>query len=802
VRAILRGIPSAGLAVVGLGAAVAATFLQALLGAGVLFQRDILAYWYPGMTAFRQAVAEGAWPLWSPHLGFGAPLLADASFQLAYPPTWLALLLPLPAYYALFAASHCLWAGLGARVLARRLGADALAATAAGGAFALSGPLLSAASLFHHYAGASWMPWVLAALVGLVRRPGAASALALSLAAGAQLLAGSGDLCLGTAVAGAAGLAWHVARTRPPGLRLVAGWSAVALAVAVALGCVQWLPTLGQALSGARAAQGAGAGAGYWSLHPASLADLAVPRLLSGLDLTTEARAVLFEGRGPLLGVLYLGVPTLVLAALALAVGPSGARPVGALAAFFVVASLGRHTPLHDVLVALPGFGVMRYPQKHLLAASLAVALVAGAGVQAWLAPWGSTLRRRAWLAGGALVAAGGLLLAAGLSLASGWGPLGGLVAADGPGSPGTGPAAARLARTALLLAAMGPLVAWRATRERAPLPATALLLLALFGDLVAVGRSVNPLGPPDLVAFRPPVVDALLPFAPQTRVQHAPPDPGCERVTGGPPGWSPVARAARAAVEVVRPPTGGRFGLFGSYDGEFTGLEPRWLGPVTAAAWRLARSPAGSRLQQVGNVGHVLFLGHAPPEGPRPLGRFETAHACPLLVLPVDDPLPRAYAVSGERRLDAETEPVSAMLDPAFDPECEVLLPDARPGSRPGRAGTARVVSRRADQVVVEASLDVPGVLVLVEAFDPGWRAVVGDSPAPVLRANVMFRGVRLPQGRHLVRFSYRPREAAAGLGLGTAGLLGLVALAWRARRRLPARAGAGSIAPQEERP
>jgi hypothetical protein len=291
--------------------------------------------------------------------------------------------------------------------------------------------------------------------------------------------------------------------------------------------------------------------------------------------------------------------------------------------------------------------------------------------------------------------------------------------------------------------------------------------------------------------------VDALLPFAPHTRVQHAPPDPGCDRVTGGPPGWSPFARAARAAVEMVRPPTGGRFGLFGSYDGEFTGLEPRWLGPVSAAAWGLARSPAGSRLQRVGNVGHVLYLGHAAPEGPPVLGRFETAHACSLAVVSVDDPLPRAYVVSGERRLDADEGPVPALLDPAFDPRREVLLQGARPGSVPGKAGEARVVSRRADQVVVEASLDAPGVLVLVEAFDPGWRAVVGGRPAPVLRANVMFRGVRLPPGRHEVRFEYRPREAAAGLSLGGVGLLGLAALAtlaWRAARAARAAAVAGA--------
>jgi hypothetical protein len=102
------------------------------------------------MAAFRRAVAGGEWPLWSPHFGFGAPLLADASFQIAYPPTWLALALPLEVHYKLFAAGHCLWGALGAQHLARRLGVERLGAGISGGAFALSGPVLSAVSLFHH----------------------------------------------------------------------------------------------------------------------------------------------------------------------------------------------------------------------------------------------------------------------------------------------------------------------------------------------------------------------------------------------------------------------------------------------------------------------------------------------------------------------------------------------------------------------------------------------------------------------------------------------------------------------------
>jgi hypothetical protein len=796
------------LAALGLAAAVAATFSEALLGPGVFFQRDILAYWYPGMAAFRRAVSVGAWPLWNPHIGFGAPLLADASFQIAYPPTWLALALPLHLYYKLFAAGHCLWAAFGARLLARRLGASPGAAALAGGAFALSGPLLSAVSLFHHYAGASWMPWVLAGVVALARRPGPASALALGLSGAGQLLAGSGDLCLATGLAGVAGLAWHLARTRPRGREAarLAGHGLLAVVVAALIGALQWLPTGAQALSGARAAQNVGST--YWSLHPWSLADLVVPRLLAGLPLAVEARATLFEGRAPLLEVLYMGVPVLALAVLALTVGGRGVRALGGLTLFFLAASLGRHTPLYDVLVALPGFGLMRYPQKHLLAMSLGAALLAGSGMQLWLSPWGPFVRRRARRLGVALVVAGGLGVAAARWLLSGAGPLESLVG-GALAVPAMGSAAALVVRSAALLAAVGPLIAWRAKRERAPAAATALLVLVSGADLVSVGRTINPLGPPELVETRPSVVDRLLPHAAETRVQSAAPDPACTRAVAGSRAWPPAVRAAFASVEALRPPSGVRWGLFGSFDGEFTGLEPRWAGPVAAVASKHADSAAGLHLQRIGNVGHVVFLGHARTGGPALAARIPTSSACGLELLRVDDPLPRAYVVGAERPVGQDA--LAALFDPAFDPRTHVLLADARSGGTPGAPTAARVVSRAADVVDVEAELSTPGVLVLVEAFDPGWTASVDGHPAPVLRANVLFRGVRLAPGRHAVRFVYRPTSATLGAGSCGAGVLLAAALAWLARREaggggggegrlMPAGTG-GSIAPREER-
>ena len=74
-------------------------------------------------------------------------------------------------------------------------------------------------------------------------------------------------------------------------------------------------------------------------------------------------------------------------------------------------------------------------------------------------------------------------------------------------------------------------------------------------------------------------------------------------------------------------------------------------------------------------------------------------------------------------------------------------------------------------------AELGAPGVLVVTEAFDDGWLAQIDGQPAPVVRANGLFRAVRVAEGRHDVRFRYRPPAVVAGAALS---VIGLVAAGW----------------------
>lgn len=71
----------------------------------------------------------------------------------------------------------------------------------------------------------------------------------------------------------------------------------------------------------------------------------------------------------------------------------------------------------------------------------------------------------------------------------------------------------------------------------------------------------------------------------------------------------------------------------------------------------------------------------------------------------------------------------------------------------------TARIVAYGNTEIVVETNADESGgYLVLNDVWHPWWFARIDGEEAPVLRANVMFRAVAVPQGRHEVRFEFRP--------------------------------------------
>jgi hypothetical protein len=143
--------------------------------------------------------------------------------------------------------------------------------------------------------------------------------------------------------------------------------------------------------------------------------------------------------------------------------------------------------------------------------------------------------------------------------------------------------------------------------------------------------------------------------------------------------------------------------------------------------------------------------------------------------------PLPRAYLAFAERRVENHAQALRLLLDWKFDPGKEVILEGETifprlSGDKPISA--VEVKRYENERVEIATDADQPGWLVLSDTYYPGWQARVDEKPVPILQANAFFRAVLVPEGRHQVRFEYRPSHwrLAWGLTAGAALLAGLL--------------------------
>jgi hypothetical protein len=529
---------------------------------------------------------------------------------------------------------------------------------------------------------------------------------------------------------------------------------------------------------------------GYYSLHPYAVLQAVLPLRWDELPIRASLAAAINESRAPLLASVYLGAPALGLALSSFARPRRGQLILVLVALLSIGVALGKFGILYPLATTLfPPFRILRYPIKVTVVTAFVTAILAGLGFDA---ASDSALTRRARLLG-LVLPLGLLLLVAAVSRAlllrpERWAHA--LLEWDSSREALLKVLALSISRVEVALALASAAFVLAALSLFWPKASRLLLVGVAAGavlDLVLADGDLNHTAPTAFFRYRPPLLD-LMPRHDYHRVYLRPylliaqgkryyradlqlalyPEAGADRET---------LRLAEslALLDVLYAPAGGRFHVETSYDPDQLGFYSQGLSRMVETVWLMDGRPEQLRLFQVASVSRVVSPQSLGFENLPALSLGKTPYPDPVHVFEVPDPLPRCYAVSGAVVEKSDEQALSRLMDPGFDPRTEVVLSSGTPSSPiPGFRASCAIKELVPDRVELEASLSKAGTLVLVDAYDAGWRVSVDGKPAPLLRANVAFRAIPVSEGPHRVQLLYRPASVSLGvcLSLGTLAL------------------------------
>ena len=122
---------------------------------------------------------------------------------------------------------------------------------------------------------------------------------------------------------------------------------------------------------------------------------------------------------------------------------------------------------------------------------------------------------------------------------------------------------------------------------------------------------------------------------------------------------------------------------------------------------------------------------------------------------------LPRVLFAQEARKADFD-ELITSGVWPDFDPTQTVLLEQVEDHAERRRPGIAVIRSYGNTDIMLAADSPDGGWVVLNDVWHPWWTVTVDARDAQIERANVLFRAVKVPPGKHIVRFTFRPLYSA----------------------------------------
>jgi hypothetical protein len=772
----------------------------------VFYIRDLTMFFWPRHLWIHRSLMAGAWPLWDPYAAAGQAASSDALNQLFLPPVLLLRVLPpVPGFNLLIAAPFPL-AALGMWFFLRRHVSEISAAFGAI-VFAASGPVVSTGNFPNLSWSVAWIPWIAWAADRDRATPSGRSFGLLTAMVACQMLSGEPVTMAGTvALLVAYGV---VCREQTASVRAqvrVVARVVGAILTAAVISAVQLVP---MALAASASPRGLMRTDNFWSIHPLWLVESVLPHVFGDTFLQYDTKLPwirpLNSGRDPFFYSLFMGLVVLLLSVLGALCGPRRWRLFWlAVVGAGVVLAFGHYTPVYPIVQRMvPPLRSFRFPAKFLVFASFGLAVLAANGAD------GLQGRGTSALSPGVVKAVCGVGFAAALALVTLLSlalvaPITGarafydLGVSVGVADPVAGAAylfsavPAVATRVLILLATSALLVYLGRAGGREGRLAHILLFVLAAGELLAASAGLNPvlsasrLGPPAWAAALAHPADRFY-FGGKFRGTLWQRDIDLRGVPWREPEGVTVeeGRTLLMANLAMSPAPWGVRELI-SYD-----LPQLWPIEQARAVARFERAGREERLRFLARGGVRYCLLSSPPHpGAAPLYEVGEQFGTMAVYECVADAR-RAYVVAKASVVTDVTTQVERLFEESFDAESTVMLerppPDAVGSSGASSAASARITTDADQAVSVEAAAGADGgYLVLLDSFDRGWRVTVDGQPAPLLRANGLYRAVHISPGAHSVSFRYRPVVFYVCLMCSLVATLTLAAIAMRRPRRV----------------
>ncbi len=750
-------------------AAFALAFVVAMwpwLSGAVTIPWDAKSQFFPQVQFLAASLARGEWPWWTPNIFAGWPQISDPQSLLFSPlHVLLAALAPAVSLRAFDAVTfaYLFLGGVGVILFFRDRGWHLGGALMAALAFALGGAANARMQHTIQVVSLAYLPLALWLTARALERSSWRAGLGAGVLAGLIAL-GRDQVALLSLYVLAGFVLWHWLSGAAPLSRLRASITplAAAGASAAAIAAVPVLMTMLLAERSNRPEIGfAAAAAG--SLHPVHLLQFAFADLYGAMDPKIEYWApespiwdAAWGSPGLYLsqnmGLVYAGALTVVaLISFGLVRGAAWAREIRFFtiaAALVLLYALGVYTPVFRAMYdLLPAVALYRRPADATFVLVALIAVIAGYLVHRWLddsLPRPTRLQRIVEIACPIALVAGALALAHSVV--------------------GVGPALVPVA-TGVVCAAAAVAVLLLARRLDARWPLAALGLLAAFMAL-------------DLAWNNAPHVSTALPPA-RFEVLRADTSDETVRLI--------KARLAAAAAPDRRDRV------------ELIGIAYHWpnLGLVQGFDHVFGHNPLRLRsFEEATNVGDTVAIPSQRTFSPLyPSYRSAFADLLGVRVIATGVPVEEidtslkpgdldfiartrdAYVYENPRALPrvmlltdwrlADFDELLRTGWPDVDPRRVVLLARAPAGFAHGVArgtpgGSARLLRYANTEVAVEVEAPAGGILLLNDVWHPWWRADIDGAAAEILKANVIFRAIVCPRGRHVVRFTFHPFAGA----------------------------------------